>query len=76
MPFDQLEEDQSQPIDWNEFHPTSPYYTYPANPTAKKVVASVWNRALLRRSVERIASHALTFATVVTARRITSKSES
>lgn len=48
----------------------------PANPAAKKVVASVWNRVLLRRPVERIASRALTFATVVTVRRITSKSES
>ncbi len=37
MPFDQQENVQTQPIDWDEFHPTSPYDTYvPRTPPRKK----------------------------------------
>lgn len=37
MPFDQKDDVQPQPIDWDEFHPTSPYDTYvPSTPPRRK----------------------------------------
>ncbi|MGZ4936023.1 MAG: CPBP family intramembrane glutamic endopeptidase [Halobacteriota archaeon] len=37
MPFDQHDDVQPQPIDWDEFHPTSPYETYePRTPPRRR----------------------------------------
>src|SRR5512135_3430916 len=37
MPFDQRDDAQLQPINWDEFHPTSPYDTYtPRTPPRRK----------------------------------------